>query len=175
MGMAKLLFCALAAGTPLMAVAQAPSEPPVAHVSNSFEFSLDTSYEKVVPLFGPESEKAWAGTDWNPTFLYPNPGHDVEGSVFSVAHGSHTSVWVNTVFDLEQGKMQYVSFVPEVAVTVVDVRVTRGATGTLVHVTYTRTALQTATSEVVEALGARDRTSAEEWRSGLSAFLESQH
>lgn len=174
MGMAKTVLLALVVAAPLDVMAEDNGSAAIAHVTNSFLFTVYAPYDKVVPLFGPESEKLWAGTSWNPTFLYPRPGRDVPGAVFSVPHGAYTSVWVNTVFDLERGKMQYVSFIPDVLVSVVDVEVTKGASKTDVHVTYTRTALRGETSADVEALGARDRASGPEWQRAISGYLKTE-
>src|SRR5277367_6008804 len=83
-----------------------------AHVSNSFQFVVRAPLNRAAALFGPEGERCWAGQHWNPEFLYPQPGKDVQGAVFTVQNGPHRSVWVNTLFDPEGGRMQYVSFVP---------------------------------------------------------------
>src|SRR5271156_6973838 len=95
-----------------------------AHVSNSFQFVVRAPLIRTAALFGPEGERCWAGQHWNPEFLFPQPGKDVQGAVFTVQHGPHKSVWVNTLFDPEGGRMQYVSFVPDTLVSTVDVRLT---------------------------------------------------
>src|SRR5215471_5820634 len=73
------------------------------HVTNSFDFEVAAPFARVAPLFGPEAERAWAGEYWNPVFLYPQPGKDVQGAVFTIEHGAHTAVWINTLFDLPGG------------------------------------------------------------------------
>src|ERR1700733_8302898 len=75
----------------------------LAHVRSDFEFVVHGPYKTVAPLFGPEAERAWGGGEWNPVFLYPQPARDIEGAVFTVQHGGHRSVWVNTAFDLASG------------------------------------------------------------------------
>ena len=84
-----------------------------AHVSNTFHLVVPAPLSRAATLFGPEGERCWAGTHWNPQFVYPRPGQDVQGAVFTVQHGPHRAVWVNTVFDTAVGRMQYVSFIPE--------------------------------------------------------------
>ena len=119
-------------------------------------------------LFGPEGERCWAGPDWNPEFLHPQPGKDVEGAVFTVQHGPHNSVWVNTLFDPKGGRMQYVSFIPDVLVSVVEVRLTAlDAASTSVEVTYARTALKAAANETVQSMGKRDGESGPEWQQAI--------
>jgi hypothetical protein len=73
----------------------------LAHVSNTFSFIVNAPMRDAAPLFGPEGERAWAGEDWSPQFVFPTPARDVEGAVFTVRHGERTAVWVNTVFDVE--------------------------------------------------------------------------
>src|SRR5580700_5252521 len=115
------------------------------HVRNSFEFVISTPLIRAAILFGPDGERCWAGSDWNPVFLYPQPGKDVQGAVFTIQHGPHASVWVNTIFDTAGGRMQYVSFTPEKLVFTVDVQLTAlDPANTKVEVTYARTALDTA-------------------------------
>lgn len=99
-------------------------QPPPVHVRNGFQFTVAAPIRKLAPLFGPDGERCWSGPEWNPEFLHPHPGKDIEGAVFTVQHGQHTSIWVNTRFDLNLGRMQYVSFVPEVLVSTVDVQLT---------------------------------------------------
>jgi hypothetical protein len=145
---------------------------PIAHVRNRFEFVVQAPLHRAAPLFGPEGERCWAGKDWNPEFLYPQPGSDVEGAVFTVQHGSHTSVWVNTLFDLAGGRMQYVSFLVGSVVSTVDVRLTSlDSSSTRVEVTYVRTALNAAANEDVRAMGVSDRESGPHWQQAIEQCL----
>jgi hypothetical protein len=142
------------------------------HVSNSFHFDISAPLERVAPLFGPEAERGWAGKHWNPVFLYPQPGKDVQGAVFTVQHGPHNSIWINTIFNVPGGRMQYVSFIPEVLVTIVDVKLTPlDRSHTAVEVTYARTALQAAANDDVQALGDSDRDNGPYWKKDVETFL----
>jgi len=133
----------------LPALAQVPPAPPppaqpLLHLSTSFDFVVHAPLAKAAPLFGPEGERAWAGKHWNPEFLHPQPARDVEGAVFTLHHGPMNAVWVNTLFDLDAGHLQYVYFLPEIMVTVIDVRLKPDSNNsTRVNVVYTRTALST--------------------------------
>jgi hypothetical protein len=145
------------------------------HVSNSFELMVPLPLKQAAPLFGPEAERCWAGEHWNLAFLHPQPGMDVQGAVFTVQHGVHKSVWVNVVFDLGHGRMQYVAFIPEAVVTTVDVRLTAmGEKKTKAEVTYVRTALDARLNSEVEAMGKRDRESGPEWQQGIEDFKARQ-
>ena len=144
----------------------------LAHVSNIFRFEVAAPLSRMAPLFGPEAERNWAGKHWNPVFLYPQLAHDTQGAVFTVQHGSRNSVWVNTLFDLPAGRMQYVSFIPDVLVTTVDVKLTPiGESHTSVEVTYVRTALQPSANDDVRALGSSDHDSGPQWQEAIETHL----
>ena len=145
---------------------------PLAHVSNSFQFVVPASLSKAAPLFGPDGERCWAGEHWKPEFIHPLPAKDVEGAVFTVQHGPHRSVWVNTVFDTVGGRMQYVSFIPEVLVFTVSVRLSvLTQSSTKVEVTYVRTALDAGANDDVIAMGKRDGESGPEWQKSIENCL----
>jgi hypothetical protein len=173
--MRPLLLVLMICVSPLLA--QKPetivSEPPSrTHVSNSFSFTVNAAMHDAAPLFGAEGERVWAGDDWNPQFVFPVPARDVEGAVFTVRHGEHTAVWVNTLFDLETGHMQYVYVLADLLATTIDVRLHPiDAAHTRVEVTYVRTALRPEADEHVLALGNHDRDQRQEWADGINAYL----
>jgi hypothetical protein len=142
------------------------------HVSHSFQLIVNAPLSRAAILFGPDGERCWAGPRWNPEFLYPQPGKDVQGAVFTIQHGPHKSVWVNTLFDPAGGRMQYVSFIPGRLVSIVDVRLTSvEPSSTRVEVAYARTALDAAANDDVEALGKSDRESGPEWQQAIESCL----
>jgi hypothetical protein len=154
----------------LNAAAQQAEKP--VRVSNSFQFVVQAPLEVAAPLFGPEGERCWAGEHWDPQFVYPQPANDEQGAIFTVQHGGHSSVWVNTLFDLKAGRMQYVMVVPEKFVSVIDVRLTEeGATVTKVEVSYLRTALDASLNDAVTAMGDKDRVSGEDWKRSIESCL----
>ena len=155
------------------AMAQTTASP--AHVSNSFHFVVQAPFSRTAALFGPEGERCWAGEHWNSDFLYPQPAKDVQGAVFTVQHGPYKSVWVNMVFDRANGRMQYVSFVPDKFVFTVEVQLTVvNSVTTSVEVTYTRTALDPMMNEEVQAQGIGDRGSAAHWQKAIESCLRDQ-
>jgi len=156
------------------AMAQVATAP--VHTNNTFQFVLQIPLNRAEPLFGPQGERCWAGKHWNPEFLYPQPAVDVNGAVFTVQHGPHKSVWVNTVFDLAGGHMQYVAFVPDTVVFTVDVRLTAlNASATGVAVTYARTALDGALNDDVAAMGKSDSESGADWQRDIEGCLAGQY
>jgi hypothetical protein len=150
----------------------------VAHVENGFEFTVKAPYETVAPLFGALKEKVWAGDEWNPVFLYPQPAQDLEGEVFKInhGHGHAEATWVNTAFDLESGHVQYVYIVPEKQAVLIDIHLLRreAPSSTDVKVVYKRTALRPDFNLRVAELGNKDRQSGPEWSSGIDAYLRSE-
>jgi hypothetical protein len=139
-----------------------------AHVTNTFHLIVHAPLSRAAILFGPEGERCWAGPHWNPEFLYPQPGQDIQGAVFTVQHGPHNSVWVNTLFDPAGGRMQYVSFIPEKLVSTVDVRLAPlDPFSTSVEVTYARTALNVSANDDVQAMGKKDGESGPEWQQAI--------
>ena len=147
-----------------------------AHVTNSFDFEVAAPLAQLAPLFGPEAERVWAGEHWNPAFVYPQPARDVEGAVFTVQHGPHTAIWVNTLFDLAGGRMQYVYVIPEHLVTTIDVSLKAIDTAhTAVHVTYARTAIDAAANDDVKSRGQADQNSGPEWKRSIEASLHLEH
>jgi hypothetical protein len=142
------------------------------HVNHSFQLLVPAPLARAATLFGPDGERCWAGPNWDPEFLYPQPGKDVQGAVFTIQHGPHKSVWVNTLFDPEAGRMQYVAFIPETLVTTVDVHLTAvDRSSTKVEVTYARTALNAAANDDVEALARKDRENGPEWQRAIEKCL----
>lgn len=149
------------------------AETAVVRVDNRFEFVVRAPCEQVAPLFGAWAERAWAGPDWNPRFLVPDPPRDQEGMVFLLPHEDSTSVWVNTVFDLDRGVIQYVYVLPEIQAVVIDIRLSRqGAEATAAWVRYRRTALDPRQNARVLELGRRDAHSGPEWAADIEACLK---
>ncbi len=170
-----ICVCAIHAMNNAQSAATSDTRVSQAHVSNSFHFLVHAPLSRAAPLFGPDGERSWAGEGWNPQFLHPQPGEDVQGAVFAVQHGHHKSVWVNTVFDLAGGRMQYVSFVPDIVVSVVDVRLSSvDPSTTSVEVTYVRTALDSSANEEVRALGQSDRQKGPLWEADIETYLKEQ-
>jgi len=160
------------AGLALPALAQTTTAQQLLRASTSFDLVVDAPYAKAAPLFGPEGERLWAGKHWNPVVLYPQPAADTEGMVFTIQHGPWRAVWVNTLMDAAARHFQYVYVIPEIMVTVIDVRfkmISADATG--VNVVYTRTALTMEGNEHVSAMSDDDKRAGKEWEQAIGAYL----
>jgi len=157
---------------PEVMVNAAPASQAV-RTDHSFQFMARARLRAVFPLFGAWGEREWAGPSWSPAFLYPQPPRDEPGAVFKTAREDGEAVWVNTTFDLEGGRAQYVYVVPGVQAVLIDLCLAEedGGTGTLVTVRYRRTSLEPAMNAHVERLGREDVASAEEWGTAVNAAL----
>jgi len=150
----------------------AASSGPLAHVRNEFGFTVQAPYAVTAPLFGPDGERAWAGKDWDPHFLYPQPTQDIQGAVFTVRHGHRHSYWVNTFFDMDARHFQYVYFIPEAMVVLIDVRFSEiDPANTKVNVAYERTALSPEANDRVRKMGKLDRENGKEWETAINNYL----
>jgi len=175
LSVAGITLPSLAQPAPPVPAAQEPA--PLLHLTASFNLQVHASYAVTAPLFGPEGERPWAGKHWNPKFIHPQPAADIEGAVFTIQHGPMKAVWVNTLFDVEGRHFQYVYFLPDLMVTVIDVRFKdvpfkpTSADLTEVNVVYTRTALTPEGNEHVTAMNKGDKTSGKDWQQAIDDYL----
>lgn len=142
-----------------------------AHTEEEFAFTIQARMEKVAPLFGADKERVWAPR-WNPQFLRPLPATDEQGMVFTVAHDHLKSVWVNTEFNLKDGRVQYVYVIPDMLVTVITIRISPEGNATRVEVQYERTALSPEADGHVKHLRKQDRNADTEWEKQIEEYLE---
>jgi hypothetical protein len=142
-----------------------------AHTVEKFGFTANGTMEQVGPLFGAEKERLWA-PNWEPQFVYPLPAGDLEGMVFRVAHGHVNAIWVNTEFDLKNGRVGYAYVIPDALVTVIRLKLTPAGNQTRVEVEYERTALSAEADAPVRRMGEGDRTSGPEWEMQVNGYLE---
>ena len=170
---AIVLSAAVALG--VSAVGQsAPSQ--LLRTRTAFDITVGLAYADAAPLFGPEGERAWAGSHWNPQFLQPDPPHDEQNAVFTIQHGPVTAVWVNTLYDLEARHFIYAYFIPGIMVTTIDVRFTPiDSAATHVHILYTRTALTPEGNDHVAAFTANDKSAAHDWQQAIDTYLASRN
>ena len=81
-------------------------------------------------------------------------------------------MWVNTLFDLNAGRMQYVYVLGNLLATTINVRLhATDASHTKVDVTYDRTALRPEANGHVAALAQHDRKQGEVWEKGINDYL----
>jgi hypothetical protein len=141
------------------------------HTEEKFAFTARGRMEEVAPLFGADKERVWS-PGWNPKFVHPVPATDEKGMVFTVAHDHLKAAWVNTEFDLKNGRIQYVYMIPDVLVTVITLRLRPEGDHTQVEVEYDRASLSTEADAHVRHMAEGDRTSGPEWEKQVNGYLE---
>jgi len=147
------------------------AKSPLAHARAEFTFSVDAPYERVFPLFGAYEERKWA-SGFDPQFVYPSTPHDQQSMVFTTLQGGVHRVWVNTAFDRATGHAQYVYFIADAMVALIDVQVTAiGTDGVRVTVVYERTALKPDANEHVTQMSKLDAASGPHWAEAISKCL----
>jgi hypothetical protein len=168
-----VLMCApkLAAHLRTLHGGMSSSSGPRAHTSEKFAFIANAPMRKVAPLFGADKERVWA-PDWYPQFLHPLPAGDEEGMVFTVAHRHLHAAWVNTQFDLKNGRIQYVYVIPDALVTMITIQLTPQDSQTHVDVAYERTALSPKADGQVRHMAEGDRGSGPDWEKQINGYLQ---
>ena len=147
---------------------QSPAD--LVHRRVQFVLNLPAPYENVFPLFGADKERVWA-EGWDPQFAHPQPAHDQTGAVFTVK-GGHSSIWVNTAFDVERGHVQYACFAGDSMVTLITISVQKiGFSQTKATVVYERTALKPDANDQVNLSADADHTKGPEWEAALRTYL----
>jgi hypothetical protein len=168
-------FCAIAlvtvfAGAIGSSMAQAQTQ--LVHTREEFSFVVNASYDDAFPLFGAYEERKWAA-GFEPQFIFPPSPHDQQGMVFMTNQHGAKRVWVNTVFDRSTGKAQYVYFIPETMVALIDVQLTRlGSSQTKVNVAYERTALAPEANQHVADMAKADANAGPEWAKAINGYFE---
>ena len=152
--------------------AEEASPPALEHTHEEFSLVVAAPYEKAFPLFGAWEERKWAEA-FNPQFIHPSPAHDQQGMVFAWELGGKPSVWTNTAFYPAIGHGQYVYFVNDTMVTLIDIHLSKaGAAKTRVDVVYERTALQPEANEQVSHQARGDRNRGAEWDAMINGYLK---
>ena len=154
--------------------AQEPASPALAHTRTEFSFTANAAFEQVTPLFGANEERKWS-PEWNPQFVYPQPAKDQPGMVFTIMHGQHEAIWVNTAFDLAAGHIQYTYILNDAMATLIDIHLKReGTQKTGVSVVYERTALIPEANEHVQHFAHGDAKADKEWEAAINGYLSKQ-
>jgi hypothetical protein len=150
---------------------ESAANPQLTHTRTEFHFTVDAPFEQTAPLFGAHEERKWS-PDWNPQFIYPSPAQDQAGMVFRVTHGQHSSIWVNTAFDLAAGHIQYAYVLNDAMTTLIDIHLTKeSAQKTAVSVVYERTALIPEANEHVEHFAKGDEKAGKEWSDAINGYF----
>jgi len=141
-----------------MAQNPAPAATDDSHLSTTMTFVVKAPVQKAAVLFSPAGMQCWLGHPMHAEFLHAQAPANEAGSVFTMQQGPQKSVWVNTLLDVKDGRIQYAMFVPETMVTVVEVRmIADGKDTTRVELTHTVTALNADAREAMKSMGAHSQ------------------
>jgi hypothetical protein len=123
--------------------------------TQSFTIILNGSVADVTPLFGPVREAEWA-PDWSPRFIYPAPGVQREGVVFTTSRGHGSDrLWLLTTYDVGNGRVEYVVVTPAFTANEIKIRVVPdGEQHSKATITYRRSALAPEGNDEVAKLDA---------------------
>jgi len=170
----NLFFAVFLALFPLIGCLRSASQDSsaaLAHTRVEFHFVANAPFEQAAPLFGANEERKWS-PDWDPQFLHPVPASDQPGMVFRVEHPHHSSVWINTAFDLAAGHIQYTYVLNDAMATLIDIHLTReSAQKTGVTVVYERTALVPEANDHVRHFAQGDEKAQKEWEEAINGYL----
>jgi hypothetical protein len=145
--------------------------PALAHTHEQFSFVVNASYDETFPLFGAYEERKWA-KGFNPQFIHPETPRDQPWMVFTTDQEGRTRVWTNTVFDPQTGHVQYVYFVTDTMVALIDIHLTKvSAAATRADVVYERTALKPEANERVAKLAREDANSGPKWAEAIHGYF----
>jgi hypothetical protein len=148
----------------------APQEEPL-HLRDAFELTVHAPLQPATALFGAHGERGWAGKEWDPKFLYPQPEEDKPGAVFTSGHAP----WVMTAFDPGKGRVQYVIFRDDLLITLLDIHLAAvDSTTTRVNVAYEWTALKPAANDHIRHMAEAHRTMGKHWEMAINGYLQAQ-
>jgi hypothetical protein len=142
-----------------------------APLSREGSFRLDAPMARVLPMFTPQGERAWA-PGWDPHMLSGDTGR---GSAFRTTGANGVeSVWIVTAFEPEHGRAGYARIAQGSNIGLVDVACTPvGDAATEVSVRYTLTGLDAAGDAFAREFLAAERYDAflDAWRGWITQAL----
>jgi hypothetical protein len=141
-----------------------------ARSERTFEFLVEAPLPEAAPLFGAHKERVWA-PQWDPRFIWPAHAEDRPGMVFTVSGSHGTAIWINTCFDLQNGRVQYAYVLENAMTTLITLSLTPRGEHTHVAVSYERTALQPRADGWVAHLADQDARAGDEWSAQINAYL----
>ena len=148
---------------------------PAKRISRSASILLNSSIEKVFPLFTPLGEKKWV-PGWNPCIIYPEPHRLEEGLIFQTPGkfpGESFYTWVLQIYDTQAYLAKYMVFTPD-RVWFIEVQCNQKAVSkTLATITYTFTSLTSLGKSLNEkALEMMFEKNLSDWEKALNHYLE---
>jgi hypothetical protein len=166
-----ILLCGLTQIRPVVAVPAVPEQR-----TQSFTIVLKGPVADVTPLFGPVREAEWA-PGWVPHFLHPSEGAQGEGVVFTTTTSiGRDRLWLLTVYDVNEGRVEYVVVTPGLTANEVKIRVVPdGDRQCRATITYRHSAIAPEGNEEVNKLGGYwAQQQRAHWETAINAALRKE-
>jgi hypothetical protein len=141
-------------------------------VAHTYTQNLNAAVDRVFPLLCPVREADWI-EGWAPSLVITASGRAERDCVFITGTGAEQAVWVVTVYEPRQGRIEFVKTTPGVTVTQIAITV-RPATAEscTAEINYQHTALGPAGEAVVSALTASQYAEfMRTWEARLNHYL----
>jgi hypothetical protein len=91
--------------------------------------------------------------------------------IFTVSGAHGTAIWVNTCFDLQDGRVQYAYVLEDAMTTLITLSLTPRGEHTHVAVSYERTALKPRADAWVTRMADQDAKAGDEWSAQINSYL----
>jgi hypothetical protein len=157
-------------GAPACSSGESGGASDLAHTERTFEFIAEGPMPVVAPLFGAATERLWA-PDWRPEFVWPAAAVDRPGMVFTITGPHGRAVWMNTVYDPDNGRFQYTYVLAQTMATLITLQLRADGARTHVNVTYVRTSLRRESNALVERMAQSDGRAGPEWAAQINRYL----
>jgi hypothetical protein len=143
-------------------------------ITKCASIELDSSIEKVFPLFGPIREKDWAH-GWDPEIIYPT-AKEVEAHMIFRTKARDLSeayyTWVITKFFPEQYQIEYTVSTPN-RIWFIEIECSRKSSKTIAEICYTYTSLTPRGTELnQEALSRMYAEGLKDWQYAINYYLK---
>lgn len=145
-------------------------------VKRSRLIHLNGQSDHVFSLFDPIGEKKWA-ENWNPTFMFPEPGVR-QGSVFTTRdHDGTETIWIITKFDKNNRNIVYTSVTPSFKVSIIEISCEPNrANHTKARVTYTIAALSEKGKQYITSMSKQHYHKwMANWEKAINHYLQHGH
>jgi hypothetical protein len=147
-------------------------ETKLLHAERSFAVRLNAPPSQAIGLFAPVGEREWS-PNWNPRMIFSNDGSSpAKGSVFTTSDQDGEQIWVVTDYDAQNGFIKYVTVLPGLMVTEIEIRVQEQCGDhSVAEVTHRRTALSPEGNHFVSALSENAAGHAAHWEHAINEAL----
>ncbi|PAB55995.1 hypothetical protein [Anaeromicrobium sediminis] len=145
-------------------------------IVRTYQQTLHGDRKKIFSLLCPVREKEWL-QGWNYDMVYSKSGYAEKGCVFQTNNEFGSFQWVMTKYDIEKFEIQFVKFIQNKMVVMIDIDLIDGeADSVYCNIQYTFTALN---DEVINNMHEENKTEhfnkhMKLWEDSLNYFLKTR-